>query len=169
MGWNDEPAAQPQNAQPNKPAMSPEQLVADWESKQLTLAAAKEAEKAARDAVAKAYFANPRVGTNKHDLTGGYVLKMQHGVTRKFVVPTNFPKSHPDKEPTVTDAVEHLAERLRRSSNEGAFIADRLIKYEYSLSESEYKKLPDDLRKIVDEYIESKPKTPIMELVEPKK
>lgn len=134
---------------------TPEQLAKEWWDLQCQLKTLKDMEKKARDAALAANFPKPNEGTNTAEFNSGPKLKAQYNTKRKFVVPdkVDVPSSIEDKAPTVNDAVDHMIERLRRASNEGAFIAERLVKWSPTISNSEYNELDDKLRKIVDDYI----------------
>lgn len=55
------------------------------------------------------------------------------------------------------DAVDNLLERIETGFEGGVILADRLVKWSPELSVSEYKKLPDEARKMVDREIVIKP------------
>lgn len=145
------------NFTPQQPPKTPEQLAKEWWDLQVQLKTLKDREKKARDAALAANFPKPREGTNTCEFPSGPKLKAQYNTKRKFVVPdgVDVPASSADKAPDVNDAVDHMIERLRRASNEGAFIAERLVKWKPEISNSEYNALDDKLRRIVDEYIET--------------
>lgn len=135
--------------------LTPEQKAKKWHDLQEQLQAIKDLERKARKEALDAAFAKPREGTNTHDFGNGYKFKVQYNTERKFTVPLNLelPERAPGKPAGVNEAVDHMVERMRRASNEGAFYAERLVKWEPKISNTEYKELPEPLRKIVDEYI----------------
>lgn len=132
-----------------------EQKTKAWHDLQEQLAELKEKERKARKVAFDAAFARPKEGTNTFDFGNGYKFKVQYNVERKFIVPHNLslPEKAPGKPAGVNEAVDHMVERMRRASNEGPFYAERLVKWEPKISNTEYKDLPEPLRKIVDEYI----------------
>lgn len=160
MAWNDQAA---------KPApKSLFDVLAEWEKAAADLEEAKPREMALRKQVMSLAFANPKIGTNDYPLNNGYVLKAQHKVTRKFIIPNDLKSPHPDNEPTLSDAVDRMVEELRRCDNEGAFVAARLVKWEPKLVDKEYNSLTDKYKAIVDHYIETKNATPLVEIKAPK-
>lgn len=134
-----------------------ETVLAAWQSADHQLHAAKERESAARDALVKAFYPNGYVpkGTNNFDIGQGYVVKI--------VGKINY---------TVDGEAANLAvSALRQHSPEGQFIAERLFHWKPDLSVSEYDKIIDkpDLMRLVLPAITSKPGTPSVEIVQPKR
>lgn len=161
MAWND--------TAPQAPAKSLFEVLADWEKIKADLKELEPKELTLRKQVAALAFPNHKPGTNDHPLNNGYTLKAQMPVRRKFVVPEGMASPHPDQpEPTVSDAVDHMVERLRRCDNEGAFVAERLVKWEPKVVDKEYNSLNEKHKAIVDDYIETKFGTPILEIKAPK-
>lgn len=127
-------------------------LILNWQESQKALAKAKEAESLARQEVIALFDAAPDAsGTKNIDLGSGYTLKAVFKLNHK-----------------INGDVVKMLEKIEKSGDEGKFIAERLVKFEPKLALTEYKNLPDKLRKIADEFIVTTPALPSVELVEPK-
>ena len=129
-----------------------------WEESVKALAAAKEAEAALRkEVLAEAFAFNPealREGTENFELGNGYKLKAVFKISRNLN--------------NENDAVDKVLSKIEKAGAEGQFIAERLVKWKPELSVSEYKKLPEKFKKMIDEVVTSKEATPSLELVAPK-
>lgn len=139
-----------------------------WKTAQETLSAAKEREMELREGVGEFVFpvALRKSGVNNHELGNGYVLKLGHKLNYNLV-----------GKPETTDRnadIETALERIEALGNEGAFLADRLVKWKPELSVSEYKELDVSnpthkaIKAIIDEVLEIKPGAPSLEIKEPK-
>lgn len=127
-------------------------LILNWQESQKALAKAKEDESAARQKVIALFDAAPDAsGVHNIDLGSGYKLKATFKLNHK-----------------ISGDVVKMLEKIEKSGDEGKFIAERLVKFEPKLALTEYKNLPDKLRKIADEFIVTTPALPSVELVEPK-
>lgn len=129
-----------------------------WEQAVKALAAAKDAEAALRKEVLAEVFAfNPealREGTENFELGNGYKLKAVFKISRTMN--------------NADDAVDKVLTKIEKTGPEGQFIAERLVKWKPELSVSEYKKLPEKFKKLIDEVVVSKEAMPTLELVAPK-
>lgn len=129
-----------------------------WEESVKALAAAKEAEAALRrEVLAEAFQFDPealREGTENFELGNGYKLKAVFKISRNLN--------------NENDAVDKVLSKIEKAGAEGQFIAERLVKWKPELSVSEYKKLPEKFKKMIDEVVTSKEATPSLELVAPK-
>lgn len=129
-----------------------------WEESVKTLAAAKEAEAALRrEVLAETFQFDPealREGTENFELGNGYKLKAVFKISRNLN--------------NENDAVDKALSKIEKAGAEGQFIAERLVKWKPELSVSEYKKLPEKFKKMIDEVVTSKEATPSLELVAPK-
>ena len=129
-----------------------------WEQAVKTLAAAKDAEAALRkEVLAEAFAFDPealREGTENFELGNGYKLKAVFKISRNLN--------------NENEAVDKVLSKIEKTGPEGAFIAERLVKWKPELSVSEYKKLPEKLKKLFDEVVTSKEAIPSLELVAPK-
>lgn len=129
-----------------------------WQAAVEALAVAKDAEATLRRQVlAEAFAFEPealREGTENFELGSGYKLKAVFKIARSL--------NNSD------DAVDKALTRIEKTGAEGQFVAERLVKWKPELSVSEYKKLPDKLKKIIDEVVTSKEATPSLELIAPK-
>lgn len=129
-----------------------------WEAAVKALAAAKDAEAALRkEVLAEAFAFDPealREGTENFELGNGYKLKAVFKISRNLN--------------NENEAVDKVLSKIEKTGPEGAFIAERLVKWKPELSVSEYKKLPEKLKKLFDEVVTSKEAMPSLELVAPK-
>ena len=129
-----------------------------WEAAVKALAAAKDAEAALRKEVLTEAFAfDPealREGTENFELGNGYKLKAVFKISRNLN--------------NENEAVDKVLSKIEKTGPEGAFIAERLVKWKPELSVSEYKKLPEKFKKLFDEVVTSKEAMPSLELVAPK-
>ncbi len=133
------------------------ELLAEWVQAKQTLEAAKAREIELRKAiVADDSFFDPdkEEGTETFDLGGGYKLK----ATKKI----NY--SMANKQGETFAALKALSSLGPASQR----IAKDLVNFSASLRLSEYKKLDDQERRIIDEVITTRPGSPTLELVEPK-
>ena len=129
-----------------------------WEAAVKELAAAKDAEAALRkEVLAEAFAFDPealREGTENFELGNGYKLKAVFKISRNLN--------------NENEAVDKVLSKIEKTGPEGAFIAERLVKWKPELSVSEYKKLPEKFKKLFDEVVTSKEAMPALELVVPK-
>ena len=129
-----------------------------WEAAVKALAAAKDAEAALRkEVLVEAFAFDPealREGTENFELGNGYKLKAVFKISRNLN--------------NENDAVDKVLSKIEKAGAEGLFIAERLVKWKPELSVSEYKKLPEKFKRMIDEVVTSKEATPSLELVAPK-
>ena len=129
-----------------------------WEAAVKALAAAKDAEAALRkEVLAEAFAFDPealREGTENFELGNGYKLKAVFKISRNLN--------------NENEAVDKVLSKIEKTGPEGAFIAERLVKWKPELSFTEYKKLPEKFKKLFDEVVTSKEAMPSLELVAPK-
>ena len=129
-----------------------------WEQAVKALAAAKDTEAALRkEVLAEAFAFDPealREGTENFELGNGYKLKAFFKISRNLN--------------NENEAVDKVLSKIEKTGSEGAFVAERLVKWKPELSVSEYKKLPEKFKKMIDEVVTSKELTPSLELVAPK-
>ena len=129
-----------------------------WEAAVKALAAAKDAEAALRkEVLAEAFAFDPealREGTENFELGNGYKLKAVFKISRNLN--------------NENEAVDKVLSKIEKTGPEGAFIAERLVKWKPELSVTEYKKLPEKFKKLFDEVVTSKEAIPSLELVAPK-
>ena len=129
--------------------------ILQWTEAAKKLAEANEIELALRNEVIAINFAEHKEsGTENVELGNGYKLKA--------VFKLNYRLNNTD------DAVDKALSKLEKAGTEGAFIAERLVKWKPELSVTEYGKLDPKFKKIIDEVITTSPGTPSLELVEPK-
>lgn len=129
--------------------------IVSWLSAQESLNHFKKMEADLRNEILKEVFNfnsdDLREGTENFDLGSGYSLKASFKITKSFV-----------KEISKVKAILAVIEN---AFPEGNYIVNRLVKWRPSLSASEYKTLPEEIRKIFDELIISKEAMPTLEMV----
>jgi hypothetical protein len=134
-----------------------DQLITEWQQAVQTLAAAKQIEMALRNQVLKDEFdfskEVERKGTENIELGNGYKLKAVFKMTPKM---------------SSADEVDVALTKLESKIEGGKLLADRIVKWTPELSVSEYNKLPDAARKIIDAVVVFSPGTPSLEFVVPK-
>lgn len=143
-------------------AMTQDQVLLKWQELKDAVEKAKEAEMEMRKYIVKRAFPNATEGTNKIELGQGYELKA--------VVKYNY-NLDPD-----LDKVEAALDDIANLGNEGAFLADRLVKWSASFLLTEYRKLsePDateiqkKIKKRIDEVLTITDAAPTLEIKEPK-
>lgn len=135
--------------------------LAAWLDAKKKLAAAQAEERTLRDALFANYHnADVESGTENFPVGGGN-LKIVNALEYKFIDPEHMTPRDPNKDlrRAASVALNALVNELGET---GGFIADRLVKWVPELSVSEYKKLPENARKIIDRVLETKPKSPQM-------
>lgn len=143
-------------------AMSRDEVLIEWEHLKDQLSKAKEAEMQMRKYIVSRAFPDATEGTNTLELGNGYQLK----AVTKF----NY-NLDPD-----LDKVEAALGEIAGMGNEGAFIADRLVKWEASFLLTEYRKLQEDdatdiqkqIKKRIDQVLTITDAAPQLEIKEPK-
>ena len=139
-------------------------LLAEWRASKAALDLAKEQEAQHRARVGMEIFYNARPGANTIELGGGYRCTYTPKINYKLMVPVD-----ENQQMTINTAMENLADEMRRASNEGAFIFERLVKFKPELSVSEYKKLSPELKAVVDPYVITSEGAPTLEIKDPAK
>lgn len=134
-----------------------DKLVADWLVADQALQAAKDSEMSLRKQVLAAVFdfkgeADDREGTSTDDLGNGYKLKGSFKQNRTLNA----------------EKVESVLAKMEKSGAEGAFLAERVVKWKAELSITEYRNLPEKFKKMIDEIMTQKAGTPSLEFVAPK-
>jgi hypothetical protein len=132
--------------------MNRDELILEWDKAKKELARLKVLEMELRNEIIKNDF-TPIEGTQNVDLGGGYKLKAVFKTTYSF------------RSKEELDVVLSMIEKI---GPEGEYIAERLIKFKPELSVSEYKKLDEQYKSLIDQVIITKPATPSLELVIPK-
>lgn len=127
------------------------------------LARLKLVESLLRAEVVNRYFGSDiKEGMNNYDLGRGYTLKVTHGFNY------NLSESEKPKNGGVVKATSLALARIKTLGNEGAFIAERLVKWTPELSITEYRKLGDEYKKIIDTALTISAASPKVEVAEPK-
>lgn len=88
-------------------------------------------------------------GTERIDIGQGFDLKILHKLNYKLN----------------QDTVDSALDRIEKEVEHGELLATRLVRVTYELSVSEYEKLPDEARKIIDQVLTVTPATPSVEIV----
>lgn len=131
-----------------------------WEASKVTLEKAKASEMDLRKAVFAYQFPNPKEGTQRVEIGGGYALKAVHKVNIKISA------SNED--------VDKAEDEATKIGNEGTFLFERIITWTPNFSKSEYKKLEADnpthiaVKKLIDGLIEETSGAPTLEIEAPK-
>ena len=148
MAWGQpvQPVADPAPASTNVDA-----LLMEWRNTQAEMNRLVARELELRNEVVAAVFDKSGKGTDYYALGRGYKLKY---VGRENVKVDR-------------DGADQACIKLEESGAVGAHIAEHLFKWDPKLSETEYKKLDETQRKIVDFCITRTPGTPALEIVEP--
>lgn len=120
----------------------------EWYEIQEKLADLKDKEAKLRKEVFASFFPNPIEGTNTVPLDDGWVLKGVHKLNRKV-------------------NEEELVNVAKRKGMED--VIKNTINYKPSLALTEYKNLPENFRKILDNAIVTTPGTPSLKVVLPKR
>lgn len=134
---------------PDQQQLTPEQAFENlqkWWQQQQQLIALKTAEILARKDLVKFYFANPREGTNRLDLGGGYDLKLDFGYDRKV-------------DEAALDATK--ASEFKKLG----LSKDELFTYKPQLNLKAYRKLNAAQRAFIDELMDVKETTPQLHIV----
>lgn len=95
------------------------------------------------------FFQEPKEGVNDYPMTGGYVMKGTYKIERKLKV----------------ELLSAHSEEL----HEAELPMKDLIKLVPTLVLAAYKKLREDQQKLFDKVLETKPASPSLEIVKPKK
>ena len=143
-------------------------LLTAWAASKDKLAAIKEEEMELRKQVSSMLFPEPKKGTQRYELGGGYKVKLVHKINYKLgdkdrIDPDNGSKI------AINDQVETVMNEIEKIGNEGKFLVDRLIKTSYELSVSEYEKLENnEIKKLINSILITSDGAPSLELEEPK-
>lgn len=139
-----------------------DRLLLVWENSKKALDVAKAAEMEARKAVvAFAFDPEKESGTERIELHNGYQAKAVKKLNYGWI------KGKDDK--TDRKAIDAALDRLAKAAGPaGEYIADNLVKWNPELSLTEYKKLDDGLKKIIDKVIVTSDGAPQLEIVPPK-
>lgn len=138
-----------------------DRLLVDWQAKKAALEVAKEAEMDARKLAVMFMHDPSKSGTTENvELGGGYKATMKVPVRYGFVQNAD---GKTDKA-----RIEKALSKIEKTGQAGELIAERLIKWTPELSLTEYKQLPDNFKKIIDDVIVTSEGTPTLEIKEPK-
>lgn len=118
-----------------------------WRKCALELSRIKEEEMCLRKEIFASAFVAATEGANKLTLQGGWELKATVPYTRTL------------DQAKVADLLKDLKKAKAPST---------LIKTKYEISVTDYRKLDDEIRSLVDAILTTKPGTPQMELIAPK-
>lgn len=152
MAWDSETAQVGSNS--GDPAYNRDAALVQWRDLALQLEALKAAEINLRNLIIKHEFEGAEIGTNYVELGAGWRLK---GLIKE---------SHNlDKD---IDKVDAALATIAASGPKGAFIAERLVKWEPKLSVKEYELLDEEVRILLSPLVTIKPVQGSIELVPPK-
>lgn len=167
-------------AEPGAP-MSPEELATKrreaFEAWQKSIQPAKDwkaYENTKRLEVFGLLFDKPTRGTNRFDFGNGYKVKLTYQLTYKLGDKELVDPVLGEKVPIETQ-VEGTLDAIRALGPEAALLADRLVKWEPKLSETEYYKLREDIpieaevKKLIESILTiTPPGSPQLAIEEPK-
>lgn len=126
-----------------------EKDLAEWFKLAAELKALRASEMTMRKRIVKAFFPNPKEGSNKTTLSDGYVLEMTQPIERSIDVA----------------ALDALGEQL----DEANVPTDALLKYKPSLVVSSYRNLTPEQLEVFDQVLTIKPGSPSgMKVTKPK-
>jgi hypothetical protein len=144
-----------------------DETLAKWEASKTALDAAKEGEMSLRKLyVALASDPTKQKGTENIALNNGYRAKVVKKINYGFVKGADAKVDW--------EAVMSAQDEIEKTGNQGAFIAERLFKWEATLSVSEYSKLdvsnPSEakIKAIADRVIVTTDGAPTLEIIAPK-
>ena len=126
-------------------------LVSNWHAMKVQLDHVKKIEAELRQSVISARFGDAEKGTHRHNLDNDNDLKVEVKLSYSL-----------DKD---NEKVEDMLDVLAKSGNEGSFVADRIVKWKPELAVSEYNKLSEQHRNIVDTVLTIKPAAPSLDIV----
>lgn len=138
--------------------MNRDELILKWQEATKALALAKEVELSLRNAVIQANFSAEMSPTGLNE--GTHNIELGNGYRLKAVGKLNYNVS--------TEAAEKALDAIAKSGPEGKFVAARLVTWSPRLSLTEWRNLPDKLRKVFSPALTITPATPTLEIVEPK-
>jgi hypothetical protein len=150
-----------------------------WLDRRDALDSIKPQEMEARNKVSATLFPNPRKGTQRYQLNGGYAIKLVHGTTYTLGDKTKV-RTTPDGQEAIpiNEQVNEALAKLRELGDEGVKLAGELVKWKPELSESAYLALtPKDgppsniqaqAKAIIDEILITKPSSPQLTFEMPK-
>jgi hypothetical protein len=135
--------------------MTNDEIIMHWLNSLKPLTNAKSVESTLRDEVIKRFFSPDSTGSVYHELGNGYQLKGQFNLTRS-VTEDN-------------DAVNRMLQLLVQAGPEGYDIAVKVIVFKAHLVSAIYNQVPEPYKSIIDSVVTTKPNSPSLEFIEPKK
>jgi hypothetical protein len=150
-----------------------------WLDRRAMLESVKPQEMEARNKVSATLFPNPRKGTQRYQLNGGYAIKLVWGTTYTLGDKTKHIDTPDGQVPIpINQQVNEALTKMRALGEEGVRLANELVKWKPELSETAYAALtPKDgppsniqaqAKTIIDEILTTKPKSPTLEFEMPK-
>ncbi len=140
------------------------ELITAWQAKKADAAVAVAAERDARAAAVAHIFADAPVGTSTLELTDGFKLKYVRSLNYTLdKTPVD------ENDPTGDTKLDVALEKLAHTGNDGAFVAERVVKWTPELSVGEYKKLTPAQRAVIDAVITTKDASPELKIEGPAK
>lgn len=137
-----------------------DKILSDWAEAKRSSAYWREQETNLRAQVVEAFSTETdamKAGVENVDLPQGYTLKIEHSLKYELDKADDFEK------------VDKACDEIERVLGEevGALIVERLIKRKLEISVTEYKKLPDKAKAIVDKVLTIKPGPKSVEIKPP--
>lgn len=138
-----------------------DRLLVEWQKKQAELATVKAEEMALRVKCVE-FISNPNLnkGTERVPLGNGYEAKVVKKITYGFQKTVD---GKIDKK-----AIDAALTAIEDTGDVGKYIADQLVKWTPELSLTEYNKLNDNIKALIDPVIRTTDGTPTLEILEPK-
>jgi hypothetical protein len=172
LGHNNPPEVVGQEESPEDFVIRRDKEIQAWLDSKPVLEAAKTAEMSARASVTSTLFPNPRKGTQRYALNGGFNVKLVHSLT--YTIGDKDKVNDEGKKIGVDVQARELEEKICALGAEAELLCERLIKWKPELSATEYEKLDSEsplqlsIRNLVDEVLIVKPGSPQLTFEEPK-
>lgn len=159
---------------------TPEQFVArrdqaihTWLNDRSLLTTVKAAENGSRLTVSEILFPQPKKGTNRFYLNNGYAIKLVHGINYTLGDKDLVNVDTQEKIP-VDVQVDNILDQIAAVGNEGATLADNLVKWKPELNEKAYLALDPEnpthkrVKELIDSILTTRPASPQLTFEEPK-
>lgn len=148
--------------------------VQTWRDAKESLATIKADEMAAREKLTATCFPNPVKGTQRYALEGGYQVKLQYGWT--YSLGDKDKLADDGTKVSIEAQVQALEAEILKLDPAAEAILRRLIRWKPEISGTEYESLASGeateletkIKGLVDELLTVKPKSPTLDLEEPK-
>lgn len=148
--------------------------ISTWLDRKAALESIKPQELEARDKVAATLFPNPKKGTNRYHLNGGYSVKLVYGTNYTLGDKDKVDVERQEKVP-VADQVNAILQEIAKLGNRGPELAATLVKWKPELNEKAYLALDPaadetdaKAKQLIDSILTTKPATPQLSFEIPK-